>query len=77
MSKLKHWTAFLIFWAVMGPIVLGVVAAVLYLIYRICNEYATACIVLASVGAFVCVVRWAGNYLDERGFLPWKPKGRD
>jgi hypothetical protein len=75
MGKLKHWTAFVIFWAFVGPLIMGGVAGLLYALYLFVVEFTDMVVTLASVGAIVLVIRWAGNYLDRRGFLPWKPKG--
>lgn len=74
MNKLKHWSAFVVFWTIAGPLILGCVAGVVYTGYLIVTAWTEAILFLAGFGAFMLTIRWAGNFLDKHGFLPWKPK---
>lgn len=74
MNKLKHWLAFVIFWTVVGPLIIGSISGICYVIYLIIKELTAAVIAVACVGVFMLTLRWAAIYLDDRGFLPWKPK---
>lgn len=74
MNKVKHWLAFVIFWSILGPLIVGCVGGICYAAYLIVQRFTEMIIVMAGLGVFILMTRWAGNYLDAHGFLPWKPK---
>jgi hypothetical protein len=74
MSNTKHWIAFFVFWGFMGPLGIACVIGLLYCLYLLVREFTYVVLVFGGFGVFMGVTHWAGNYLDQRGFQPWKPK---
>lgn len=72
-NALKHWIAATWFIVVGSILVLGVVAAIVYLVYLIFTEAISFLYIGLGFAVFFMISNWSGDFIDRHGW-PWRPK---